>query len=181
MFTGTVLHRVWAGQLSARVGWAVAVTTVAACSASFWLYTETWYSPAGQLGESPLTRTVTIVVVLAAFAVFLAARDRVAWPAVLRWLGRISYSVYLTHWVVMLVVPAVPASVPGFRVLTILSWIAVTLAVSEVTYRLVEKPAIDLGHKAAKKYRALKAARTARRPERAAGHDEHAPADRVGV
>jgi len=159
MFTGTVIHRIWSGQVKPELGWAVYGVTALACISAFWLYTETWYSPAGALGESPLTRSVVIVVVFSTFAAFFLLRERVNWPAPLQWLGRVSYSLYLTHWVVMMVVPALPSSVPGFKILTVLMWLSITLIVSELTYRFVEKPSIDLGRKAALRLRAWQAKR----------------------
>ncbi len=154
MFAGTVVHRIWAGQISARVGWTVYVTAAAASIGTLWLHSETWYSADGQLGESPLTRSIAITAAFGTFAAILLVGDRVSWPRLLLWLGRISYSIYLSHWVVMLTVPTLPASVPFFRVLTVLTWIATTLAVSATTYRFIEQPSIDLGRRIIKTLRA---------------------------
>ncbi|HZN17653.1 MAG TPA: acyltransferase [Micromonosporaceae bacterium] len=151
MFTGTVIYRVYAGQLSPRRGWVVVVTVVAAASVSYWRFTEPLVAADGTGRGAPdetwWTRSVALVAAVAVFATFFALRDRVRWPAVLRWLGRVSYSFYLVHWVVMKTVPAAPAGVPARGLLTFLVWLGVALAVSQLTYRFVEQPAIDAGRR----------------------------------
>jgi peptidoglycan/LPS O-acetylase OafA/YrhL len=163
MFTGTVVHRIWSGELSPRAGWTVVAVNLLACCTAFALYSPTWHAPSGQLGESPLTRSWGLFVVFGLFAlsVTVARSPRGAglrWPAGLTWLGRISYSLYLTHWVVMNVMPPVPDSIPGYRVLTFVVWMAITLVVSHLTYRYLEKPAMDLGHRVSRWWRQRRAA-----------------------
>lgn len=151
MFTGTVIYRVYAGQLDPRRGWAVVATIVAAAAVSYWRFTEPLRAAdgtgRGAPGETWWTRTVALVAAVAVFTTFFALRDRVRWPAVLRWLGRVSYSFYLVHWVVMKTVPAVPAGVSARGLLSLLVWLGVSLAVSQLTYRFVEQPAIEAGRR----------------------------------
>jgi peptidoglycan/LPS O-acetylase OafA/YrhL len=83
---------------------------------------------------------------LGAYAIFctaLALRSR-AVPRWLRRLGTISFSVYLVQALVLLAVPALPSPA-----LTAALWVAVTVAVSEGTYRFVEQPAVRLGRRLA--------------------------------
>jgi peptidoglycan/LPS O-acetylase OafA/YrhL len=159
MFTGTVAHRIWAGQLRPPVGWVVFAACGLACAGGFWLHTTTWYGPFGQVGESGFTRSMMVASAFLLFTTFYLLRERVSWPAPLRWLGRVSYSLYLVHWVVMMSVPALPASVPGFRTLTVLMWLAITLAVSELTFRFVEDPAVKLGRTVTRRLPAVRARR----------------------
>lgn len=56
------------------------------------------------------------------------------WPRVLVWLGTISYSLYLTHELVIAYAPR-----------NLLLWIALTLVCSALTERLIERPGIALG------------------------------------
>lgn len=88
---------------------------------------------------------LTYVAALAAFCGALALRTR-AFPRPLIYLGSISYSVYLVHAVVIHVVPHLDNPV-----LTIVTWIALVVLVSSITYHLVEKPAQDLGHRLARR------------------------------
>jgi peptidoglycan/LPS O-acetylase OafA/YrhL len=79
---------------------------------------------------------------VAAFVVFavLSSRRR-AMSRLLLGLGTISYSVYLLHPIVLRLMPAhLPAA--QFLPLTV----SITLAVASVTYALLERPFIQLGH-----------------------------------
>jgi peptidoglycan/LPS O-acetylase OafA/YrhL len=71
-------------------------------------------------------------------AVFLL-RDRRTSPVVL-YLGRISYSLYLLHTLVIYVIPPI-----GNPMLTLLLWMSMLLILASATYRWVEQPAIAWG------------------------------------
>lgn len=154
MFVGTVLYRWTVGQLSGRTAaavYALGVVVVVLCQ-------YTWH--VGYLepisGETPswLTQTATF---LGAYAVFGAALllRRYRWPRPLVYLGTISYSVYLLHALVLvLVIPPVPGGPwANFALL-----MAITLVGSALTYRFVEKPAIALGRRVVAARRARLAA-----------------------
>jgi hypothetical protein len=49
------------------------------------------------------------------------------------------------HYIVLESVPALPSWVPGYRPLTLVLWIAVTLGVSHLTYTFIEQPGVRLG------------------------------------
>jgi peptidoglycan/LPS O-acetylase OafA/YrhL len=148
MFTGTVVHRMYSGQMRMWLGWVTIGLVPIAATISFRLYFKTWQGGHGQIGAW-WTESVAVVVALAVFLGAHSLRARVTWPPVLQWLGRISYSVYLIHWVVLHSVPAVPDSVPGAGVLSLVIWLGVTLGLSQLTYMFVEQPAINLGRRVA--------------------------------
>jgi peptidoglycan/LPS O-acetylase OafA/YrhL len=148
MFTGTVVYRITAGEMSARLGWIVVGLVPILSTVAYYLHFERWEND-GRLGGDWWTESIAGAVAILAFLVAHALRDRVRWPEPLQWLGRISYSVYFVHWIVVESVPALPASVPGYRILTLVMWIAITLGVSQLTYAFVEQPGIRLGRRVA--------------------------------
>jgi peptidoglycan/LPS O-acetylase OafA/YrhL len=146
MFTGTVLYRWHSGHVSGRT--AAAVVVLAAAAAAVGSYVNVKDTIATELAGAHHTWRPEALTYLAAMAVFcgaLALRTR-AFPRPLIYLGTISYSVYLVHAVVIHVVPRLDNPV-----LTIAAWIALVVLVSAITYRLVEKPAQDLGHRLARR------------------------------
>ena len=87
------------------------------------------------------------------------------------WLGRISYSIYLFHVIVIMAIEwwllrrtpeGSPWRTQHVGVYTAIG-VAVTLAVASLVYRFVEKPGIRLGHRLAERWqqRALRRLETA--------------------
>jgi peptidoglycan/LPS O-acetylase OafA/YrhL len=76
----------------------------------------------------------------AVFSVGILARGW-RWPTTLVGIGKISYSLYLIHPLVLVWLPPGPAWIymPAF--------FALTLALAMVTYNLVERPCINLGRR----------------------------------
>ncbi len=136
MFTGTVFFRWHAG----TVGLRTLVVCVGSALAGGLLLLAAVPAQPGHAG--PLPMATAWLGAYAIFCVALVLRAR-AVPGWLRRLGTISFSVYLVQAVVLLAVPALPSPL-----LTAVLWSAVTLAVSEGTYRLVEQPAVRLGRRA---------------------------------
>lgn len=72
-----------------------------------------------------------------------ALRTGIAFPP-LEWLGRISYSLYLLH---------VAIGHPLIESIGVTGAIAVSIAASAMTYVMIEKPAMRLGHRFADRFR----------------------------
>jgi peptidoglycan/LPS O-acetylase OafA/YrhL len=135
MFTGTVVHRWHRGALG--------LPAVAGCvgavlvSGGALLAVHTTTAAAREPGFTPMLSAW-----LGAYAVFGAgmALWRRTPPAWLRRLGTISFSVYLMQALVLAAVPALPNPY-----LTAVLWVVATIALSEATFRRVERPAIRVG------------------------------------
>jgi peptidoglycan/LPS O-acetylase OafA/YrhL len=72
----------------------------------------------------------------AVFALLLSQRER-QFPKWILWMGRISYSLYLVHGIVLALLPKL--SNPIYAVPTVLG---LSIAISAVTYQYIEKPGI---------------------------------------
>ncbi|MGX6603763.1 acyltransferase family protein [Micromonosporaceae bacterium Da 78-11] len=139
MFTGTVIYRAQHGQLGR--GPAALTLTVVALSVigAHWAHAGTqrvWIA--------------NVVAVAGTFAFAYAMRNRTV-PGILTWLGQISYSLYLLHAVVLLlllqVVPDLGTRPGEVRVAVGLGYLAVALGVAWLSYRLVELPGQALGRR----------------------------------
>src|SRR5919199_917550 len=84
----------------------------------------------------------------AGYAFFLGAFTfrNMIFPQVFSWLGKISYSVYLMHPVILGVTPNL-----SYRPLKLVVMLACTLILASATYNLIEQPLIELGRKLSKK------------------------------
>jgi peptidoglycan/LPS O-acetylase OafA/YrhL len=143
LFYGTSLYRWTAGELSGRWLAALSALGVAAVVVMWTVGDVYWGLPFGIATES--YKAAEILTFLSAYAVFflaLALRD-MRYPRVILYLGTISYSLYLTH--------AIPVYAIGRvfdnRVLDGVLWVGAAIAISACTYRLVEKPAIQIGRR----------------------------------
>ncbi len=126
MSVGTCLHRLDRGELRPMVAYG-AVAGLAL------LLVRLIYVSAGD-PHAPAR--------LAGVLAFLVARQlyHVEIPGLFLWLGRISYSLYLVHPVVIAGLGPV-----GPRPLTLLVWAGVSLVVASLSYRFIEAPAERFG------------------------------------
>lgn len=90
----------------------------------------------------PMTYAVSYLAGMAMFAVFYLFRDRISGRGIV-WLGAISYAVYLTHPLVYRLVGLVTEDPFLVSTLTIL----LTVGLSELLHRFVEKPFIAVGRR----------------------------------
>jgi peptidoglycan/LPS O-acetylase OafA/YrhL len=130
MFAGTVVYRTQHGQIDRRVG-VPALLLVGLCLTA----SISW---------------ITAAAVAVTFAAAFGLRERRT-PAVLTWLGAVSYSLYVLHVIVLSgygrLVPGLGDRPFGLRLAVAVAVLATALAVAWVSYRLVELPAQRLGRR----------------------------------
>ncbi|MFE3257558.1 acyltransferase family protein [Nocardia sp. NPDC059229] len=157
MFVGTVLYRITSGEISVWRGWAVfgfAICVIFGIS----LFVEPTVDPLTGAWVTWLKQPVTIIPAYLLFVAALLLR-RYSFPRPLLFLGRISYSLYLVHALV-LDGPRWTTSVLGIPAawLTLCTWVIAALVIATVTYRTIEKPCHNLGHRVIAKMDARKRA-----------------------
>jgi peptidoglycan/LPS O-acetylase OafA/YrhL len=141
MFFGNCVYRWTTGLLSSRALLLLTMLAFVAIVVAQEHDWSPWLAPVPEInGAFHLAEVLTYGgAYVTFFAAFLFREKR--YPGVLLWLGRISYSLYLVHSVVLYTVP----EIPGQPLATALITVAATVVVSWLTYRFIEQPAIDLG------------------------------------
>jgi peptidoglycan/LPS O-acetylase OafA/YrhL len=133
MFAGTVIYRAQHGQVG-RGPAGLALTVVAGCLVLAHPAHALW--------------TANVAAVAATFAVAYGLRSRPI-PRVLSFLGRVSYSLYLLHVVVLMLlgrlVPGLAYRPIEVRLAVGVAFLALALSVAWASYRLVEVPGQRFG------------------------------------
>ena len=151
MFTGTLLYRAEQGQISRRRAAIVAGGVFAAAIGA-----GAWHIPSlittDQAGLDQREWVTTVALAGLTFGVGLALRNlRV--PAVLAWLGLVSYSLYLLHPLVLDLYDGAPftrgAHSVGIQLAMSAGFLAALLACCTLTYYLIEAPMQRLGRRVA--------------------------------
>ena len=145
MFVGWVLHRWSVGQASTAQAVAAVGGAGVAAVLSHALHFQVNNVPGTDIFTNATAETLTFLGAYVVFVAFLTLR-RHAFPKPLRWLGEVSYSVYLVHGVVLAATPKV-----GGAATAVALWLALTLVVSWITYRLFERPFQELGRRVARR------------------------------
>ncbi|MFI6925662.1 acyltransferase family protein [Nonomuraea spiralis] len=141
MFAGTAIHRWERG----RGGlWPVAVTAALVAAAPLWAIESGWW------WVEPDVWLTTIALAAATFAGAMALRGR-RLPAVLTWLGLISYSLYLVHHPLLKYFVEVTGDLrwsplPYQLAMAALALVLI-LGISALAYHYVERPMQTLGRR----------------------------------
>jgi peptidoglycan/LPS O-acetylase OafA/YrhL len=149
MFTGTLIYRAEQGQVNRIAAAALVVLVLALATVA-----GVWHGV--RYGQDWQVQWATSVLLAGAtFGVGLAVR-RWPVPGWCAWLGMISYSVYLLHPLVFNVYRSIPVlhrthTMPD-QVLFFAGIVAVIIALSALTYYLIEKPMQRLGHRVAARF-----------------------------
>ncbi|MCU1643369.1 MAG: acyltransferase [Nocardia sp.] len=147
MFVGTVMYRMTAGEITARLGWGVFGLAVCAVIGLALLQQPALETKLGVL----VTWKHNAITMAAAYLLFAATLllRRYSFPRPLLFLGRISYSLYFVHALAINFLPKWTVSVAGIPAawLTWCTWVFGSIALATLTYHKVEKPFLNLGHR----------------------------------
>lgn len=146
-FAGTALCRHFFGELHARKVVPLFAATLAGFALCFWLHFDKLASATRTLDWS-FGAVLTSWVLAYAFVLALYALRGRTFPLALRWLGRVSYSLYLVH---PLVLDALPGAGPA--ALRLVEFVGASVLVSGLSYAAIEQPCIDLGKQLASRLR----------------------------
>ena len=156
MFTGTLIYRAEQGQVGKlEAGMAATAVVTMTVAGAFWWGTR---FPTWNLGTQWHYQYFTSVAGAAlTFAVGLTIKNR-RFPRIVPWLGMISYSLYMTHPLVIDAYASIPALAHGpkpfwLQCLLALAMLSVIVGIAALTYYFVERPMQRLGRKVARRYR----------------------------
>lgn len=145
MFAGSVIYRAMIGELAVSRAVGVIAVAVASIIVTHLIWFTVDVDPTNGGRTSWRAETLTFLAAYALFGVGLSLR-RFSFPRPLRFLGEISYSLYLVHGIVIQVVPRWD----GNDWLTLARWLILSIVISALTWRLIEKPFQILGRRVAK-------------------------------
>jgi peptidoglycan/LPS O-acetylase OafA/YrhL len=148
---GTVIFRFHNGLVSKRqLGW-LAVGAVVALAIAMRLSFRSPFTTSDTEEEwSAMSMFSSYAAAGVLFAVVYLFRDK-QFPFFLRWLGTISYSVYLLHYPTWLLLMKIPHDGYPQGFIWIFTVLSATCVVASLTYLFVEEPAIELGKRLLRK------------------------------
>lgn len=135
-FVGTTIFRLYSKQVEKKTVYSLLAATLVTLLIGFWFRFHQ-YPSKGEDGWNLLGVSASWVLAYVLFGSLYALRNR-SFPRWILWLGRISYSLYLVHGIVLSLLPA-----DLNPVISVASVIGLSVAISAVTYEFIEKPAIE--------------------------------------
>jgi peptidoglycan/LPS O-acetylase OafA/YrhL len=165
MFVGTTIHRAEHGQTTWWRAGTVAALVAAALLAN-------WFAELDSLGartaQYQARSVITLLVVVGAFALGMLTR-RWGTPRPLAWLGLVSYSVYLVHWVLIQLLRPLLTDLDGrlpaiAEIPVAVAYLGLLVGVSWLTHRFVELPGQRLGRRWAQRMTVTNRPATPRSP-----------------
>lgn len=145
MFVGTVVHRAMHGQLPVRTAVIVYVTAMVLMVIAFITNLTPYADPGTGARINWHAESLTFLGAYATFGVGIALRHRL-FPRVVTYLGKISYSLYLVHPLILYSIPQVAS-----RKVTYTRWVIAAVLASMATYHLIERPFQRWGRRLARK------------------------------
>lgn len=150
MFTGTMLYRAERGEMPWKTALAVAGAVLALAIGTGLWHGPGWAMPWASRRLWDIQWVACLVLAAATFAVGMALRHKRV-PAVLAWLGLVSYSVYLLHPIILNAYRSIPVFHQPhpfpIQVLLAAGILAVVLLCSAGTYYFIESPMQKYGHR----------------------------------
>ncbi|MEV4807041.1 acyltransferase [Nonomuraea sp. NPDC049421] len=144
MFAGTAVHR-W--ERGAGPLWPVAATGLLVAALPLWARNAGWW------WVQPKVWGLTILLAVLTFAAAMACRSRTL-PATLTWLGTISYSLYLVHLPLLLILMRVVGELRGAPAAAQIGagvlFLALLLPLSWLSHRCIELPMQLVGRRLVK-------------------------------
>jgi peptidoglycan/LPS O-acetylase OafA/YrhL len=136
-FVGTALYRGYSGEVTPRTARRAVGAFCAVVGAAILVDFVRYPQPEHSVVEPP---AFLLGWVAAYVFFFLLLRLRaLRFPRPLLWLGRVSYSIYVVHGLLLQV------SLPLPPIAAAATYLAATLAIAALSYRFVEEPAIRMG------------------------------------
>lgn len=145
MFVGTVVYRALHGELPIRTAVIVYASAMLILPVAFWANLTPYTDPTTGAQINWRAETLTFWAAYGLFAVALLARNR-HFPRLITYVGKISYSLYLVHPLVMFSVPWASR-----RAFTYGRWVAGSFVLAMLTYHLIEQPFQKWGRKLSKR------------------------------
>lgn len=145
-FLGTAIFRYYSGLITKNQIQLLTLGFILGCGVAFYFaFPAPWAThdtPEGEWSRFAMFSSYMGGIVLFGLIFMLRARE-FSFP--LRWLGAISYSIYLLHYPIWLALMPIPHHGLISGPLWQLTVFATACAVSSVTYLLIEKPGVELG------------------------------------